>query len=77
MTKLEKTLVRQSWWRRYNLYPGQIWYREAGTAGAWLADDDAIVVMKADLFPGDAIPQEIRVTVEWPDPPVTPAPKSD
>lgn len=68
MSRLEKTLVRQAWYRRPNLYPGQIWYREAGTSAGWMADDAVIVIMNSDLMPNGKIAPAIRVTVEWGEP---------
>jgi hypothetical protein len=65
MGKIEMTLEKQQWYRRYNLYPGQAWYRAAGTSPLWAADDKLILIMNTDLFSGGALAPKVRVIVEW------------
>ena len=65
MTQVEKTLIRQHWYSAIKLYPGFIWYREAGANPAWFAEDKVILAVNTDYFDGDNIPSEIHVVVDW------------
>jgi hypothetical protein len=68
MGKIEITLEQQPWYRRQNLYPGQVWYRAAGASNVWTVNDRVMVIMNTDFFPGRAFAPKVRVTVEWDEP---------
>jgi hypothetical protein len=67
MGRIERTLVKQPWWRGPRWWIGTAWYRERGTdPGTW-ANDQVMVELNADQFPEGSFPREIHVTVEWSD----------
>ncbi|MGA8711207.1 MAG: hypothetical protein WB786_08300 [Thermoplasmata archaeon] len=65
MGRVDKTLVRQPWWRSVKPWIGIAWYRESGSDPGTFASDSVIVALNADQAPGGTFPHEIRVTVEW------------
>ena len=65
MGQIEKTLVRQPFYRRLNIYPGQAQYREVDSDPVITSADRMIVILNTELFPDGKLASEIHVVVDW------------